>query len=130
MSVKPLQSVEEAREKGRKGGIASGEARRRKRDIKTTLENLLTGKTNRNGQQCTRAEAIALTLIEKAEEGNIAAIKEVFDRIEGKAVAQVQADLTNSDGTLANRGAGIDLSTWTPEQIAELCQAAFTNGGE
>lgn len=35
------RSKEEARELGKKGGIASGEARRRKRDIKDTLDLLL-----------------------------------------------------------------------------------------
>lgn len=34
----PFQSVEEAKEKGRKGGKASGEARRRKRTFKQILE--------------------------------------------------------------------------------------------
>lgn len=37
-NLKPFQSVEEAKEKGRKGGIASGEARRRKRTFKEILE--------------------------------------------------------------------------------------------
>ena len=33
-NLKPFQSVEEAREKGRKGGIASGQARREKKLFK------------------------------------------------------------------------------------------------
>ena len=37
----PIQSEEEAREKGRLGGIASGEARRKKKLIKEQLELLL-----------------------------------------------------------------------------------------
>ena len=37
----PIQSEEEAREKGRKGGIASGKARRKKKLIKEQLELLL-----------------------------------------------------------------------------------------
>ena len=37
----PIQSEEEAREKGRLGGIASGEARRKKKLIKDQLELLL-----------------------------------------------------------------------------------------
>ena len=37
----PVQSKEEAREKGRKGGIASGKARREKRDRKQMASDLL-----------------------------------------------------------------------------------------
>lgn len=37
----PVQSEEEAREKGRKGGIASGKARREKRAVKKILSELL-----------------------------------------------------------------------------------------
>lgn len=40
-NLKPVQSTEEARERGRKGGIASGEARREKATMKKTLEMLL-----------------------------------------------------------------------------------------
>lgn len=40
-NLKPIQSKEEARELGRKGGIASGEARREKATMKKTLEMLL-----------------------------------------------------------------------------------------
>jgi hypothetical protein len=36
-NLTPVQSVEEAREKGRKGGIASGKARREKKEQKKTI---------------------------------------------------------------------------------------------
>jgi len=40
-NLKPVRSESEARELGRKGGIKSGEARRRKRDMKTAAKVLL-----------------------------------------------------------------------------------------
>ena len=40
-NLKPVRSVEEAREKGRRGGIASGKARREKRDRKQMASDLL-----------------------------------------------------------------------------------------
>ena len=40
-NLKPVQSVEEAREKGRKGGIRSGEVRRKKRDMQQAARMLL-----------------------------------------------------------------------------------------
>jgi len=40
-NLKPIRSEEEAREKGKNGGIKSGETRRRKRAIKESLDILL-----------------------------------------------------------------------------------------
>lgn len=40
-NLKPVQTEEEAREKGRNGGIKSGEARRRKRDVKNAAKMIL-----------------------------------------------------------------------------------------
>lgn len=40
-NLKPVQSKEEARERGRKGGIKSGEVRRQKKLMRETLEDLL-----------------------------------------------------------------------------------------
>ena len=37
----PVRSENEAREKGRKGGIASGEARRKKKNLKSTMKAIL-----------------------------------------------------------------------------------------
>lgn len=41
-NLKPIRSEREAREKGKKGGKASGEARRKKADFRKTLNALLT----------------------------------------------------------------------------------------
>ena len=40
-NLKPIQSTEEARKRGRNGGIKSGEVRRRKRDAKSAARLLL-----------------------------------------------------------------------------------------
>lgn len=40
-NLKPVRTEEEAREKGRRGGIKSGEARRRKRDMKKAAQLLM-----------------------------------------------------------------------------------------
>jgi hypothetical protein len=42
-------------------------------------------------------EAVAMKLIECAKNGDMAAIKELGDRLDGKAVATVQADVTQRD---------------------------------
>ena len=62
-----FQSGSEAVEAGQRGGIASGEARRRKRDIRLALEALLEKDiTDKKGNVMTTTEAIALKQIEKA----------------------------------------------------------------
>ena len=40
-NLKPVQTKEEARERGRRGGIKSGEVRRNKKLIRETLEELM-----------------------------------------------------------------------------------------
>lgn len=63
-----------------KGGIASGEARRRKRDIRLALEALLEKDiTDKHGNTMSTAEAIAIKQIEKALKGDTKAFEVVRD---------------------------------------------------
>lgn len=66
-NLKPYQfdkkTASEQREIAKKGGQASGAARRKKRDMKKLLETLLDDKIkDKDGNEYTRAEAMALTL--------------------------------------------------------------------
>lgn len=77
-NLKPIQSAEEAREKGHNGGIASGEARRKKRDLRIALRALMdelddTGKSG--------TERLAAALFKKAVEGDVKAIEKVRDLV-------------------------------------------------
>ena len=85
-NLKPARSTEEARERGKKGGIASGEARRRKKTMREALEMLLFDtKLNEQTKQMLKAEGIDNTddfnhqmvitrsLIAKAESGDVQA---------------------------------------------------------
>lgn len=74
------RSPSELREQTRKGGIASGEARRRKRDIRLALEALLEKDiTDKHGNTMSTAEAIAIKQIEKALKGDTKAFEVVRD---------------------------------------------------
>ena len=77
-NLKPIQSKSEARELGRKGGIASGEARREKATMKATLEMLL-NETNKNGK--TYRELATLGLLKGAINGNASNYKTILETL-------------------------------------------------
>ena len=77
-------SPSEAREQGRLGGIASGQARRERRRLRECLAEALTLETEYDGETMTNAEAVSIALIRKAKDGNVAAFREIRDSTEGK----------------------------------------------
>lgn len=102
--LKPVQSTEEAKERGRKGGIASGKARREKKLMRETLDILLSmplknGKfadvdSIRNfaalkGKNINVQEAILIAQIQKAMKGDTRAAEYVRDTIGQKPVDNV-----------------------------------------
>ena len=79
-----------SQEEAKKGGIASGEARRRKRDIRLALEALLEKEiTDKHGNTMSTAEAIAIKQIEKALKGDTKAFEVVRDSAGQKPVENV-----------------------------------------
>ena len=90
------QSRDEAVKNGRKGGIASGEARRNKRDIRMALEALLEKEyKDKSGNVMTGVEAIALKQMEKAMKGDTRAFEVVRDTVGQKPVERVQVTEIN-----------------------------------
>lgn len=79
-----------SQEEAKKGGIASGEARRRRRDIRLALEALLE-KTykDRAGNELSGAEIIALKQMEKALKGDTKAFEIVRDTCGQKPVDKI-----------------------------------------
>ena len=72
------QSREEAVSNGRKGGIASGAARRDKKNLRLALEMLLEkDMTSKDGQTMTGTEAITAKLFEQALKGNVKAFETI-----------------------------------------------------
>lgn len=81
-------SPSEARENGRKGGKASGEARRRKAAMRDTMNRLLTMKAEveglsdilrADGGESTYEELITMAMIEKAMRGDVKAFMAIKD---------------------------------------------------
>ncbi len=88
-NLRPFQSVEEAREKGRIGGIRSGEARREKKLFKEAIEKKL-GKS---------IDSMIDSMIDQANRGNVQAITFLRDTIGEKPTDKVEAEV-NSDVTI------------------------------
>jgi len=84
------QSHEEAVKNGQKGGIASAEARRRKRDLRLALEMLLEKDfKDKSGNDITGTEAITAKLFEQAMKGNIRAFETLRDTVGQKPIEKV-----------------------------------------
>lgn len=81
-NLKPIQSTKEARERGRNGGIKSGEVRRKKRDMKAELLLILDIPIkDKKGHKVPPRRAISLTLLKRALDGDLKAIKLILEII-------------------------------------------------
>lgn len=90
-NLRPVRTTEEARAKGRRGGKASGRARRARRDMRETFRELLDmpirpgGTTafgsmeGAEGKNMTVGEAIAMRMLREAMDGDVRAAEFVRD---------------------------------------------------
>ncbi len=89
-NLKPVQNTEEARERGRKGGIASGQARRKKRVLREYLEarlEIMAGDVS-------TAEAITVALVDKALSGDVRAYETIRDTLGQNPKQVVEAEVS------------------------------------
>ena len=105
-NLRPVSSTEEARERGRKGGLASGEARRKRKTLK---EELLLMLSDGDIQ-----EKISLALINEAINGNNAgsvtkAFEVIRDTIGERPVEKVKATQTV-----------VDMSAFSTDEIKAI----------
>ena len=78
-------------EEAKRGGIASGEARRRKRDLRLALEILLEKEyTDAQGKKITGTEAITAKLFQQAMKGNIRAFETIRSTVGQDPVQKVE----------------------------------------
>ena len=88
-----FQSGRRAAEMGRKGGIASGEAKRKKRDIRKALEDRIADfYTDKGGQKLEGIDILSATLFKIASDPNhkqvIAAQRLIFELLEMDKTAE------------------------------------------
>ena len=100
-NLKPVSSKKEARERGRKGGLASVEARRKRKSLK---EELLLMLEDEELQQ-----SVAIALIKQAQNGNVKAFGMLRDTIGEAPVEKVQTTQTV-----------VDLSSFSTDEIKAM----------
>lgn len=115
-NLQPVKNSEEARERGRLGGLKSGEVRRQRKKLKDTLDLLLTlppGLSEHkdilmalgiNEEECNNQTLIAVAMIQAAASGDVKAATWLRDTVGEKPTDKVQADVYTTspiDETLA-----------------------------
>ena len=116
-NLKPVRSKEEARERGKKGGIKSGETRRRKAALRNTMNRLLTMQAEvdglsdvlrADGGESTYEEIIAMSMIQQASLGNVKAYQAIM-----KTVGQTE----KSEADLEEQKSKVELNRARKEDI-------------
>lgn len=89
-NLRPIRSEDEAKEKGRKGGIASGEARRQKKTLREAMQILMDSDlTGKDGKAMSGAEAMAARAFQAALKGDWKAWELVRDTAGQKPVDKI-----------------------------------------
>ncbi len=116
-NLKPVRSKEEARERGKKGGIKSGETRRRKAALRNTMNRLLTMQAEvdglsdvlrADGGESTYEEIITMAMIQQASLGNVKAYQAIM-----KTVGQTE----KSEADLEEQRSKVELNRARKEDI-------------
>ena len=137
------QSREEAVKNGRKGGKASGKARRRKADFRKTLNLLLTAEIDNEewkpvleslGVECTLESALLMAQIKEAMRGNTKAAYFVAqyagqnaqtaadDKEQQRRTERMEADtekIRRSSGNSENVDEGVEIINDAPEETSQ-----------
>ena len=116
-------TTDEAREWGRRGGIASGESRRRKASLRDELVALLTAHDG------TVAKAIAVAICKEAKNGNVGAFRAIAQVLgELKEVIGIEGDSLPPPIVLSVHDAGFIEAERERQkrEFAEVVDAAYT----
>lgn len=87
------QSREKAAENGRKGGIASGQAKRKRKAMREAFEILLAREyVDKNGNRADGVTALATKVYQKAIDGDMKAVQFIRDTVGEMPVQKVEVD--------------------------------------
>jgi len=105
------QNREEAKKNGRKGGIASGEARRRRKAMREVFDEILSREYDaEDGGKVTAVEVMGMKVFQKAMDGDLRAVEFIRDTVGEKPVEKVES---------------VEISSEAYERVA-----AFLSGSE
>ena len=123
-------SPEEARENGRKGGLASGESRRRRKAMREVLSDLMGAEITEpeiratleaHGLPATQEAAICFAAVKRAQTGDIEACRFVRDTLGEKPMTGVTvAPLYELTAEEMRR---IDMSQYSDEELTAIILA-------
>lgn len=106
------QNREEASKNGKKGGVASGIARRKRKMLREELSMLLSTSVMFEGKERTMNEAISLAVIRRAMDGDPTAFKIIRETLGEDSPAEVKIN--------ANIEGGVSFEGLSKEEIAVL----------
>lgn len=106
------QNREEASKNGKKGGVASGIARRKRKMLREELSMLLSTSVMFEGKERTMNEAISLAVIKRAMDGDPTAFKIIRETLGEDTPTEVNLN--------ANIESGVSFGDLSKEQIAAL----------
>lgn len=112
-NLKPIRSTSEARERGKKGGIASGKARREKKTVQKLLEDYLDSdiKSKKKlkdfakavglkGDQSVKELITAVCILNTLKKGDVETLKTLCELLgEDNSIAELE-DLTEVEGDI------------------------------
>ncbi len=91
-------TTEEARERGKKGGLASGKVRAEKKRLKEAVERVLSASyKNEDGENLSGYELTAIALFDKARSGDVSAFNSIRDLIGEKPTDKVETIIKNTE---------------------------------
>ena len=101
-NLRPVQSPEEARKRGRNGGVASGESKRQRKKIREALEIFLCSDIEtKSGEILSGTDAIALQVFKRALKGDLRAFEIIRDTIGERPTHGVHVETIETNNELA-----------------------------
>ena len=133
-NLKPVRTKSEARERGRNGGIKSGESRRRTAALRDTMNRLLTMKVEvdglsevirSDGGDSTYEEIITMDMIQQAMLGDVKAYKAIMQVVgqTNKSDADLEEQRIRTDRAKRARDQEVGDTDTGDENIKEFLKA-------
>lgn len=133
-NLKPVRTKSEARELGRRGGKASGVARRRKAALRETMNQLLTMQMEvdnlsdvlrADGMESTYEAVVAMAMIQKASQGDVKAYQAIMQTVgqTGKSEADLEEQKIRTERAKRARDQEVGVDDEDDDNIRSFLRA-------